>query len=442
MYKGIGMVLIMLGTAQSIHAISNSANMNELSDSQLSEVTGQALMSLTYIAPTDAANLESKRTGANNIGFYKLGMEAELELNANIKKLQLGCGGVNGAGGCDIDIDHLSLSGDSSTRDGRASSSAKLTNPFMEFAIKNPNSASTREIVGLRLSSEKAQGMITFGQENSDTPNGINSLSGYMEVASTVGTAKVNPYFNLTPDKVGGAQISGLASGTKFTTTKYDLNLTADGVYYTPANAANAPKLMGNLVLNQQAITGKRISSTILKATANVSNIKLTGDLTAQVWGFINLGKQADGVINNLGVDVTINENLGLFHKANLNGTSASLSLQAQNILWPSTKSVAQNGWWLEFSDPIDIGRIDPINPVDIASNTIKDSLAEVSKYLSNPKTQVECGWAGLLSCLGGDPLKINVDLKDANKVPMDLVNITMINQSFAPNCYGSLKFC
>lgn len=449
---GISFATMMLVSGFTQANVSSSL-LVEMTDQQLSETTGQALMSLTYLSPTDSANLEANRDGgAKNIGFYKLGMEAELELNANIRKLQLGCGGVNGAGACDIDIDYLSLSGgklDSNgnlldmTNDERASSSAKLTNPFIEFAIKNPNQASTREVVGLRLSSEKALGMITFGLENAEgVKSGINSLSGYMEVASTTGTAKVNPYFNLTPSKVNGTQISGLASGTKFTTTDYNLNLTADGKYYAPADQNKAPKLIGGLILPQQAITGKRISNTILKATANVSGIKLTGDLTAQVFGFINLQKTADGVINNLGVDVTINEDLGLFHKASLNGTSASLSLQAQNIKWPTTKSVAQNGWWLEFSDPIDIGKIDPTSPVDIASNTIKDSLNEVSKYLSDSKTQVQCGTWGLLSCLGGDPLKINVDLINANKVPMDLVNITMVNQSFAPNCYGSLKFC
>ncbi|MCU4437703.1 hypothetical protein KTH93_19815, partial [Acinetobacter bereziniae] len=93
-------------------ASSDAATLQPLSDQQLSETTGQALMSLTYTAPTDANNLESKRDGGvKNIGFYKLGLEADLELNANIKKLQLGCGGVNGAGNCDIDIDNLSLSG-------------------------------------------------------------------------------------------------------------------------------------------------------------------------------------------------------------------------------------------------------------------------------------------------------------------------------------------
>ncbi len=55
-----------------------------------------------------------------------------------LKKLQLGCGGVNGAGACDIDIDYLSLSGGTvdSTSTERASSSAIITNPFLEFAVK------------------------------------------------------------------------------------------------------------------------------------------------------------------------------------------------------------------------------------------------------------------------------------------------------------------
>ena len=166
-------------------SLSFAGTMQTMTDEQLSASVGQALMSLSYISPQDIKNLEANRTGGDkNVGFYKLGMEAEVELNANIKKLQLGCGGINGAGGCDIDIDNLSLSGLSSTRDGRASSSAKLTNPFLEFAIKNPNQASQREVVGFRMSAEKVIGLLTSGVENSKQANGINTLSGYMKIAS------------------------------------------------------------------------------------------------------------------------------------------------------------------------------------------------------------------------------------------------------------------
>ena len=155
-----------------------------MDDAQLSNVTGQSLLTLSYISPNDSNNLEAKRLNGNqNIGFYKLGMEADIDLNANIRRLQLGCGGVNGIG-CDIDIDYLSLSGVAETSTERASSSAKITNPFIEFAIRNPNTSSTREVVGLRLSAEKVLGLLTLGTQNSAQANGINSFSGYMKVQS------------------------------------------------------------------------------------------------------------------------------------------------------------------------------------------------------------------------------------------------------------------
>jgi len=128
----------------SVHA---ADGLNLLDDQELSKVNGQALLSMTVTNPENT-NAQMK---AENIGFYKLGMDAVMDLNINVKSLKLGCGGVNGAGGCDIDIDNLSLSGQSNTADGRASSSAQLTNPFIEFAVKNPNSAAAREIVGFQL---------------------------------------------------------------------------------------------------------------------------------------------------------------------------------------------------------------------------------------------------------------------------------------------------
>ena len=181
-------------------AFANS-QLKTLSDSELADVNGQALMSLSYLAPTDNAN-PMKNVSNNNVGFYKLGLEAELNLNANIKNLQLGCGGVNGKDACDIDIKNLALSGlpDSYDKDGvpifnngRASTSGSITNPFMEFAIANPNSASTREVKGIRFSAEKISALLSAGLENgttSSTTDGIQRLSGFMQVAGTTGTAR------------------------------------------------------------------------------------------------------------------------------------------------------------------------------------------------------------------------------------------------------------
>ncbi|WP_018677913.1 hypothetical protein [Acinetobacter tjernbergiae] len=442
-----------------------SLKLKVLSDDEMSATTGQALMSLTYISPKDNANLESKRTGITDpsnggIGFYKLGLEALLELNINIKKLQLGCGGVNGAGACDIDIDNLSLSGlgnsatsntDSVTdRNARVGSSAALTNPFIQFAIKNPNSAATREVVGLNLSAEKSVGLITFGTENSANANGIKSLSGYMEVAATTGTALVNGYgtslvggeaaLGQLKQSDGYNAISGKAccilfgGNLNFTTTSYSLNLRD--------KATGSNILKGDLTLPQQVITGKRISTAPLAATALVRDIDLSGNIVAVAAGLINLNKQTSGLIKNLTVDVAISENLGFFHKASLNGTAASLSLQSQDIQWTNNVSVAQKGWWLEFSNPIDIGKIDPTLAVNIPKATLNEVMDQVSNYLTNIQP-VDCGPIFAINCLAGSTIPVGtVDLINAAHASMTLIDLQLAKQDFTPNCYGTLKFC
>lgn len=433
--------------------------MTMLTDEELSAQDGQALLNLSYLAPTDATNPTSNNAAGQNIGFYKLGIEGKVEINANIKKLQLGCGGVNGAGGCDIDIDNVSLSGlgnsatsntsSAADRTARASSDAVLTNPFLNIAIKNPNSASTRQVVGIQLGSSAVDGLITFGTENSATPNGINSLSGYMQVAATTGTALVNGF--------GTSLVGGEAARTQlrqsdgydpitgraccvffvplgFTTTAYDLNLRD--------KATGSNILKGDLVLPTQTISGRRISSAPLTAIATVRDIDLSGTLSANAGGLIDLNnKTTTGTLKNLIVDVALSENLGMFHKANLNGTAAGLSLQGEDIRWPGSQAVAQRGWWLEFSNPLDIGRIDPVLPVDIPKATLNESLAQVSQYLDdNP---IQCGPVIASSCLLGSAIPVGtVDLINATHANMPLNDLQLVKQDFTPNCYGGLKFC
>ncbi|RYZ98100.1 MAG: hypothetical protein EOP47_20135, partial [Sphingobacteriaceae bacterium] len=179
-YLSMAMLSIM---GSSVFALPATSEMTALSDNELAAESGQALFNMSFIAPNDASNLMKGKTiggaAAGNIGFYKLGLEAELELNANIRNLQLGCGGINGADACDIDIKNLALSGlpdsyDSSGNpvfnNGRPSTSAKLTNPFMEFAIKDPEKASTREVLGFRASAEKISALLTAGLSNNATP--------------------------------------------------------------------------------------------------------------------------------------------------------------------------------------------------------------------------------------------------------------------------------
>lgn len=170
----------LLMTMFSTHTWASNDSLVEMTDNELSSIQGQALLSLGFTAPNTSNPLQ-------NFGYYKLGLEAKMELNANIRALQLGCGGRNGPDGCDIDMENVSLSGppDGKLPDGtptwskgRANTSAVITNPFIEFAIKNPNSASTREIAGFRLSAEEILGYLTAGTRNDIDGNGLSTGGG------------------------------------------------------------------------------------------------------------------------------------------------------------------------------------------------------------------------------------------------------------------------
>jgi hypothetical protein len=425
-YLAIAMLSVM---SANVYAAVDSG-LTVLNDQELASETGQALFNLQYLAPTDTG---SNSATNGNVGFYKLGMEAEVALNTNIKKLQLGCGGANGAGACDIDIDNFSLSGLSDTREGRVQSDAVLTNPFIQLAIKNPGTASTRELVGVRLSAEQIVGMLTFGTENSDTPNGINSLSGYLKLSPATGTAKTiertmtQAIGNMT-GRISVRNAWPLSSDPRpFSSNDYTLTLAS----------ANAP-----FTTRVAEISGKRMQTVTLKADSTIPSINFSGPLAAtiNVAGFIpiTLQKNVTGSITNLGVEITIQENLGFIHKIPVNGNPFSLSLQGQDILWPGATKAAEKGWWLAFEDEIAIGSVTPSNDITITNALLGQVLPKVNAYLyDNP---IDCdGYSG---CLGGslpitDPINL---LGSVVNLPLD--NLKLSAQGFAPNCYGTLKFC
>ncbi|MEN8281901.1 hypothetical protein ABFO69_09680 [Acinetobacter gerneri] len=399
--------------------------LQQLNDAELSEVNGQALLSLSYIDPKDSANTMK----GQGVGFYKLGLEAELELNANIKKLQLGCGGVNGAKGCDIDIDNLSLSGISDTREGRVTSDAKLTNPFIEFAIKNPEKASTREVVGLRLSAEKVLGLLSAGTENTTTPNGINSLSGYLKINPTTGTgytaARNMGYADTGQSINGNIRTSFLLIPivTGFQSNDYNLML----------DSAKA-----DINLNGTTISGNRMSSVQLDGLAKINQLNFSGNLAASLnitGGLLTLQKQVSGNITGLTANISVDENLGYIHKIPLNNPF-SLSLQSQNVWWPGAAASAQKGWWLAVEDPVNIGDVSPAQKIVITNDVLKQVVGPISSYITN--NPVQCS---LLQCIGGALSVGNVNLPNTS-VNFPLKDLQLSNQNFAPNCYGNLKFC
>lgn len=148
--------------------------MTPITDEELAKKTGQNNTLLT---------VKSIGIGPDNpnkdVGFTRLGLQGKLELNANIRKLQLGCGGVNGADKCDIDVDYARFVGISALdrngkpiKDAGPKSAFELINPFFELAIQNPDSLTNRRFVGMRVGAEKSRGVLSAGtrpvDENGD----------------------------------------------------------------------------------------------------------------------------------------------------------------------------------------------------------------------------------------------------------------------------------
>lgn len=400
------------------------ADLTTLSDAELSAQSGQALFMMDKITGDCTVNgngigcsAGSAAKGQTGITFYKMGLDAVLDLNANIGKLQLGCGGVKGAG-CDIDIDNLSLSGNPASNaacaSGRPNCDAQLNRPFVQFAIKNDSNPATRQIVGWRFSAEKATGLLTAGYQDpstsesgTDTKNGINSLSGYMSLSPTSGTAKTAPRIMAYTDKTNaGITYPGLGSsgvtnqatldtycggslgvaggcgvgtaaqvkGRVYTNT---LLGTGSGALFTSSydlvlNSANVV-----LTTSQITVYGSRMSSVALTASGNIAPLGFSGTMqaNAQVGAFtLGLGETVSGTITGLTATANITESLSYIHSIPVNNPF-SLSMQNQNLLWPGASAQAMTGWWMAFEDPINIGNISPQAQVDLTNAILMQAL-------------------------------------------------------------------
>lgn len=517
-FKSLHLALLALSGLCLNTAYANTSTLTSLTDTEMSATTGQALMSLSYIAPSDSANLMRNISGSNNIGFYKLGLEAELELNANIKNLQLGCGGANGANGCDIDIKNLALSGlnDGTVATGpqqgsptfsgeRAATSAKITNPFLEFAINNPDSASSREVVGFRLGAEAIEGLLSAGLENLSTistTDGIQSLSGYLQLANLSGQVSTAPATFGAAGASGCAAVVGQANGScQAIAGKIDSTIGGQRGFVSYTSAASSdtlgisvPGLTVPFTKNSvSVISGNRMTSAVVNninvtvphialdcARSNRASAAACGN--APTSNFVNqlsvdliqYGNYPDGTslttngnsndcisiivcivgtaqfqmgagstLDGLNLNVTFNEALNLFHNIPLRGTGGYLALQSKALQWPGSNSddIAQKGWWLSFKDPIDLGYLTSTDEADISA-----VLPQVAGYVTKALMEGSDIPVSLIDGLGaatGNPLvkTLNIDVS-SQTANLSLINLQLTSQYVKSNCYGSLKFC
>ncbi len=410
------------------------AAIQPLSDQELSDQAGQASFYTTYTPPSGSGS----GTNPSDYGFFTLGMNATTSLNANVQHLQLGCGGVNGPG-CDIDMNNLSLSGipgSGSCPAGAtsvANCDATFTNPFIRLAIQNPNSLSTRQVVGIQLGAQNANGLLQSGQ-NTATANGINTLSGYMHVQSTsaadtvtgtIATAPIvfpvyNPGSGPANYTIVGnlTALYGIGATAGFTLTKGNITIpgfsginfsvpapTINGtritqlsvnpsaglpdviIGYSPDNndcgafansACNAYGTPTNNPTFSTAGSGGTYSATSGSTGTSGGGVVATTSSCSGLGCILlanggvgdNFNVNLYGAIKNISANVQFIEPAGFLHSLPIN-SPISLSLQSQNVLWPGSPSadIAQKGWWLSATNPVYVGNLLPSNPVNLCAD-------------------------------------------------------------------------
>ncbi|QIC66526.1 hypothetical protein [Acinetobacter schindleri] len=442
-----------------------------LADQELAAVEGQALL-----------NMQTNYDSGQGIKFHKLGLEALMELNVNIKSLQLGCGGMNGANACDIDISNISLSGPATGQktDGspsftgeRAATSAQITNPFIEFAISG-NQTATREVVGFRLGAEEILGLLTLGTDNIPDPkDGIKSFSGYMKMAQTEGHSytKAATFGNASDQKISGT-LTALGQDRTYTSKPG-----AEG-----HTGITVPSMRADFVMPETVVTGKRLNSAVVSGIrSTLTSIPLaaseSGSYGPDVNGtpdfskdqlyvtfpaLISLGsievgdhsffKMAKGsTLENLNMDITFVQALNMIHNIPLSGTGGYLSLQSRDVQWlgADDKDIAKAGWWMSFKDPIDLGYLETKDLVDVSA-----VLPQVAKALTTELMasyhNVDVSVIEALGSLAGTPIerKMNINVGaytgyyTGQPARLTLQNQVLQNQSVTSNCFGGHKFC
>ncbi len=406
--KTTGKFAVAIALLLNISQFSN-AKLHEIQDEELHKITGQSLFNLSYVAPTEKGNV-------SGLGFYTLGLEGTIELNANIKKLQLGCGGINGADLCDIDLEQVRITGPAPGPSGTyVDSDALLNNPFIQFAVKNPSSASTRSIVGLAVGAQKVNGLLSIGTNPTPhlpgTPGGIpggetgiNVISGRIPVQ----VSNVALSATLCTTTVGSSCLLPLGSG----------NLPLLNTSITPKNGINQP---GGVF--SSLVSGNRITSLNLGPFAlDAQPLNGFGGILVSALGGVAYGSLAENFID--------------VHNLNINSTETTgvlLTFNQQEILWPQIGSSGIMNFPQTSQYTNSNGS--PITPDML--------MAQKGWYLLLPTTTI-----------GGKPndplITSNVLLGVLNSPSalevLSLPGITIpsinLNQIPVQNCYGNLKFC
>lgn len=310
--------------------------------------------------------------------YTRMGLDARVSLNANIDKLQLGCGGFNESilsNACDIDFDFVNLMGRNGNQPGAVGSDFVMTRPYVEIATVG--TGTTREIAGIKIGAQTTNGYMGVGrryengQVNQENGGTCGSNAGNQALACHSGINTISGYLH--------AEMSG----------QVDVEVSIFG---------NETACFGNTSFTNDdcgagdAFYRDLVGTRMEQIRAPSIPLKLDG-------GFLSAIGISDAYAN-------LTEAYRFIHGFALADTSDfGLSFQRQRLAWPgydkTTFSYPANaGWWLNVPD---------VKAMDIQGAPISLGLGEAIDALGEPGVALT-----------------NIEL---NYTPPD-------------NCWGSSRFC
>jgi hypothetical protein len=430
------------------------ADLLPMDEVALANVSGQALIDTTrHVGDGTSAN------GTTGITFYTMGLDAQMAMNANINHLQLGCGGANGAGACDIDIQNFSLSGQPGTAGCPSTTTvagcdAIFTRPSITLAITG-DATPFRQVVGFQLSAQKLLGEMTAGV-NDGTQNGINNLSGYFVTAATTGTTQTAAdSLNAATNVVNGkADFSGCIAGcpTAFHTTGGTAVIPAvSGVTFSVPSFSYYGCRSGCAGGNTSASIGgiTSVIPDIALSDAGPLSANIPGCVLAVIIPLCNININSiglTGTVHHLNANISLSEDLGYLHAIPLNNPF-SLSFENQSVSWPggSVANPSTRGWFMSVADPVNLGSLS--TPAGYSAD-ISGSNANVASVLSSyfNANPLQLTFLQAAGGIVGAHINVNVgtlDFTSYSAVGIALTNLPLgTSQTPVPNCYGSYKFC
>lgn len=405
---------------------SHGPGMVALTDADLSGVTGQALFVSDKIGPDSLPGYNQADT-FGNFTYYRMGMDIDLSMNANIAKLQLGCGGVNDALDptlCDIDLDYVRFMGRSNTVGGAPCTAANCTNaatpatsefllrrPYVELAIKNDGTAN-REVVGFKLGAQVADGYVGVGRryangnvnaENGGTCN--NGTAGASTLACHSGANSISGFL--------GAELSAA------------LNVRCSSFLCAVGGASNVRVCVGATARTDDLCNASTNDNLFIDVSGTRMSQLATSALALEV--------SNAGLLSLLGITTGYSQltaSLRMLHGFTLiNTNDFFISFQRERVSWPRySKTLPPNNG------------VDACNP---AYGTVPGRCNSAYAVASNTGWWMNVPEAKVVEVYAPDygPLTIGELTTALSQPGLPLVN-PELGLTPPKNCYGTARFC